>query len=415
MPGQSEQGYLSELVRNWRPLLAATVGLGTGLSTLGFVTSTLAPHMIRDNGWSAADFAMVTSLAIVNVLAIPIIGRLADVIGVRYTALIGMLTLPATYFALSLIGGSLTSYVVIFLVQAVIGMTTTATVFTRLVVQCIERSRGLALAIAASGPALTGAIGAPLLNNYVEAEGWRASFQVLALFSLAAGLITYLLIPRGGASAPVHRPKASPAPRQARKDYKLIMSSPAFWILILSMLLCNLPQVLMLSQFKLLLLDNGVSGNGASLMLSALSVGMLTGRFLTGAALDRFDPYLVSFLTLGLPSVGLFVFASPLDTPAFLTLSAFFLGFAFGAEGDIVAYLVSKNFGVVIYSSVMGLVTAAISASAAGGAALLSMTMGQSGDFVPFLRVAGTGVLVGAALLLLLRRTRPVAVSQALA
>jgi len=34
----------------------------------------------------------------------------------------------------------------------------------------------------------------------------------------------------------------------------------AFWILVVSMLLCNLPQVIMLTQLKPLLLDNGVAG-----------------------------------------------------------------------------------------------------------------------------------------------------------
>jgi predicted MFS family arabinose efflux permease len=142
---------------------------------------------------------------------------------------------------------------------------------------------------------------------------------------------------------------------------------------------------------------------------------MLAGRFLTGAALDRFDPYAVSFITLGLPSIGLFIFASSLDSPGFLTLSSFLLGFAFGAEGDIVAYLVSRSFGVAVYSSVMGLVTGAISASAAGGAALLSLTMGSAGDFDRFLQISGTTVLVGAALLLTLRRAERVRLDHALA
>ena len=34
-----------------------------------------------------------------------------------------------------------------------------------------------------------------------------------------------------------------------------------------------------------------------------------------------------------------------------------------GAEGDVVAFLVAKKFGVAIYSSVMGLLTAIMSAS----------------------------------------------------
>jgi len=134
----------------------------------------------------------------------------------------------------------------------------------------------------------------------------------------------------------------------------------AFWILVVSMLLCNLPQVIMLTQLKPLLLDNGVSGPGAAVMFSALSIGMLAGRFLTGIALDRFSPYPVAFITLGLPSLGLFIIASSLDAPAVLTIVVFCLGFAFGSEGDIVAFLVARRFGVAIYSSVLGLLTAAM-------------------------------------------------------
>lgn len=170
------------------------------------------------------------------------------------------------------------------------------------------------------------------------------------------------------------------------------------------MLLCNLPQVVMLTQLKLILLANGVTGRGAAGMFTALATGMLAGRFLTGIALDRFSPYLTSFATLGLPCIGLFTVASNLDTPAVLTTAIFFLGFGFGAEGDIVAFLVARLFGVEIYSSVLGLLTAVISISASAGAVLLSLMLARSGSFNLFLNFAGTAVLCGAALLLLLGR-----------
>jgi len=44
-----------------------------------------------------------------------------------------------------------------------------------------------------------------------------------------------------------------------------------------------------------------------------------------------------------------------------LTIVVFCLGFAFGSEGDIVAFLVARRLGVAIYSSVLGLLTAAMS------------------------------------------------------
>jgi MFS family permease len=393
-------GYLSELRANWRPLLAAMIGMGSGMSLVGVITSTIVPSLIADTGWSHSDFAMVGSLAFFMAFAFPFIGRLTDVIGVRWTALIGQVTLPLVYFAYSQMNGQLPVYIAIFIVQSVLCVTTTSTVYTRLPVQYIKKARGLALAIVASGPAFSGAVIAPFLNSYVETHGWRDAYTVVAIGTALAGITCFLLIPRDA-----HTPRAAAAPkRRARDDYPAIFRNRAFWILAGAMLLCNLPQTLLLVQLKMLLIDNGISGQGAAVMLSASSIGMLAGRFLTGYALDRFRPYFVSFITLALPSMGLFIFASGFDAAPVLTVAVFCLGFAFGAEGDIVGFLVARQFGVTIYSSVLGLLTAIMSFSTASGAMLLGVTMAQTGGFTLYLLISGTAALAGATLLLMLGR-----------
>lgn len=389
--------YLSELTRNWRPLLAATIGMGTGMSLVGTVTSTIAPTLVADAGWAPADFAMVGSLAIFMAVVFPFVGRLADTIGVRKTALIGQVSLPLVYLAYSLVGDDLGVYIAIFAIQSLICVTTTSTVYTRSAVQHIRQARGLALAIVASGPAIAGIIVAPLLNGYVEEYGWRASYQIVALFTALAGVVTFLLMPPDGPRQTPSAPK-----RSAREDYPFIFRMPAFWILLVAMLLCNLPQTIVLVQLKLLLLANGVRGEDAAVMLSAVSVGMLAGRFVTGVALDRFSANITSFVGLALPSLGLFLLASSMDAPATITFAVFCLGFAFGAEGDIIAFLVARHFGVRIYSSTLGLLTAAIATSSAAGALLLSYTLASTGGYDLYLTIVGVAVLLGAAATLLL-------------
>ena len=394
--------YLSEIRTHWRPLLAAFIGMGSGMSVVGVITSTIVPTLLADVGWAQADFAKVGSYAIFMALVFPFIGRLTDILGVRWTALIGQITLPLCYFAYSRMDGQLNSYIAIFVVQSLLCVTTTATVYSRLAVQYVEKARGLALAIVVSGAAVIGAIIGPLLNFYVEANGWRAAFEAAAIFATIAGLITFLLIPADS------RPAAQGAPkRSAREDYPLIFRSSAFWLLVGAMALCNLPQTILLVQLKMLLLDNGISGSGAAVMLVAPQIGMLVGRFITGLALDRYQPYLVSFITLALPSLGLFVVASDFDAPAILSVAVFLIGFAYGAEGDLVAFLVAKTFGVTIYSSVMGLLTAVMSISTASGAMLLGLTMARTGgSFDLFLWIVGAAVLAGASLLLALGRVQ---------
>jgi MFS family permease len=391
--------YFGELTKNWRPLLAATVGVGTGMSLAGTVISTMAPTLIATNGWSPSGFAYVGSLGLFSSLALPFVGRLADVIGVRMTALIGMVAMPLLYLAFSFMNGSIEMYSALFIAQAVVGMTTTATVYCRLAVQYVTQSRGMALAIVASGPALFGMLIGPILNTIVETEGWRAGYQFLAVFALGAGIVTFMLIPPGSRSHGVVSTK-----RRAREDYPLILRSPSFWMLGGAMLLCNLPQTIPQAQLKNLILENGMSGMAMGQATVAMMLGQLTGRLIAGFAIDRMNPYRVAFFAMALPSIGLFIFASSLDAFALLLLSVYFIGFTFGAEGDVVAYLVARRFGVDIYSSVMGLMTAIMSASTSLGAILLGVTLGLTGNFNLFLLITGTSVVTGAVMLLFLGR-----------
>jgi MFS family permease len=392
--------YLAELRENWRPLLAAFIGMGSGMSMAGVITSTIAPSMVADNRWSPAEFALVGSLSLITAFVFPFVGRLADVLGVRLTALIGQVTLPIAFLAYSTMSGSIAVYMTIFFVQSVICVTTTSTVYSRLAVQFVKKARGLALAIVASGPAVGGIIMAPLLNTYVEQYGWRASYLALAIFAVIAGIVTFLLIPK---QAPEEPSPIAPPKRSARQDYPVIFRTPAFWILLSVMFLCNLPMTIILVQLKLLMMANGVTGEGAGVMLTMVSVGMLAGRFVTGVALDRFSAIAVSFVCLAMPSLGLFIIASSYDAPAILTFAVFCVGFAFGAEGDIVAFLVARFFGVSIYSSVMGILTMASSLSTATGALLLSIVLGRTGSYDIYLVIVGVAVLIGASSLLFLR------------
>lgn len=393
-------GYLKELLGNWRPVLGATIGLASGFSAANYVTSIMAPHMIAEFGWTRAEFAAVSSLSLLTVFFFPIAGRLADTIGVRKTALIGVVAMPIFFILLSMQNGDIRVYVALFLGQAIICITATTTVLTRVVVQYIERARGLALAIAASGPALTGTFLAPLLNNFVEANGWREGYLVAAVFAALLGALALLLIPaeRKAAAATAQAPA-----KRAFADYPEIFRTPAFWFLGIALLLCNLPQAIALTQLNLILLENGAASFQISALISAFASGTLAGRFISGLALDRFPAHIVSAISMFLPSVGLFLLASNLDDFAVLAGAVLLIGFAFGAEGDLVGYLVVRNFGVRIYSSVLGLMTAVIATSSSLGTLLVGFTLTISDTYVLYLNICGVSVFIGSLFFLFLR------------
>lgn len=394
-------GYAVELRANWRPLAAAFVGLGSGFSLTMYTTSIMAPHLLSEFGWSKSEFALVGSLSLLLIPILPLIGRLADVLGARRTALIGILVLPLCFVAFSMMKGDIRTYIGLVLAQAVLCVTTTATVYTRIVVQYIKDARGLALAVVACGPALTGAIGGPILNNFVEAHGWRAGYLALTVFSVVAGAATLLLMP------PDRRPDGHTEPvraRSIREDYPDIIANPAFWLLLGAMLLCNVALAISQTQLKLVLLDNGITASGISIMISAFAVGVLLGRFVCGVALDRYPAYRVAAIVMSLTSVGLLLLASHVAARPVQMLAVVLVGVSFGGEGDLLGYLVVRHFGVRVYSSVLGVMTAGTITASSLGAALLSATLKMTGGYTLFLTGSAVTVAVGSGLFLLLGR-----------
>jgi predicted MFS family arabinose efflux permease len=392
--------YLGELLTHWRPLLAAMIGLGSGYSTTGYITSIMVPELLKEFGWSKAEFALIGVLGLLSTPLFPVVGRLADVIGVRRTALIGIIAGPLAFLAMTRLTGDIRAYIAIYIFLGTFFIATTATVYCRVVVQYVERSRGLALALVASGPALSGAILAPMLNQYVQASGWRAGYVAVAVFTAVAGALALLMLPP-------EKKRDGPAPpkrRTVRADYTEIVRMRAFWVLGGAMLLCNLPQVIALTQLNLVLIEQGVTPGGISAMISAFAIGVLCGRFIAGFALDHFTPWMVATAIMGLPAIGLALLASGFDGYAVVMLSVLLIGLSFGGEGDLIGFMVVRNFGVRIFSSVMGMMVAIISISAATGAALVSLSLKATGGYAAFLIGCSIACVIGSLLFALLPR-----------
>jgi MFS family permease len=394
--------YLGEFRVNWRYLLGGAIGLGSGLSLQSYITSVFAPYLLKDFGWSKADFALTGMMGIALVVCFPIIGRITDTIGVRRTAAVGIVFGPLLFLAMSALHGPISEFFVIYFLQGIFGATTTTIVYSRLAAIPFERARGFALSIIAAAPAVVGATCAPLMTQFIEEYGWRAGFQFLAAFMFGFGVLTLILIPRS-ADAHALKPK-----RAAKQDYRAMLRMSVFWIMFVAVLLANLAQVMHASQLKLLLLAKGVSSSAAATMFSIYAVGVMVGRFGCGIALDRFPAHVVAALGLAVPSIGEFLLASNLSAPEVLGIAMFTLGLMFGAEGDVLGYLVVRYFGVDMYGSVLGILTAVIGLSLTIGSMVLSATLRAAGDYGPFLTMCAIAALAGGGLLLLLGR-RPVA------
>ncbi|WP_273733630.1 MFS transporter [Mycolicibacterium septicum] len=390
--------YFGELRTNWQPLAAATAGLSAGLSLSAYTNAAMGPQFLAAFGWSRSDFALTGAITLLTFVFLPVYGRLADLFGVRRIASIGVIGLPACWIAYALMSGPIWQYFVINVVLIALGVTTTPAIYSRLVATRFQAARGLALAIAISGPPLLGAVGVPALDVVNRTYGWRAGCLAIAATIAVVGVIALLLVPRrNGETVP------SAGERKAGKDYRAIGRSRVFWILVLGVLLCNLYHSVTTTQLGIMLGDAGAGGHVA-VLITVFATAVIVGRFICGVALDRLPAQVVAAVAMALPGLGCLLIASPWDHIGVLTVAVCCLGAAWGAEGDVIAYLVARHFNLGVYSTVLSILSAVIGVSSALGAVALSRMLATSNSFDGFLILAGAAAFVGGALLLLLRR-----------
>lgn len=315
--------YFGELRTHWQPLAAATAGLSAGLSLSAYTNAAMGPEFLAAFGWDRSEFVLTGVIALLTFVFLPAYGRLTDLVGVRRIAAIGVVGIPACWIAYALMTGPIWQYFAINAAIIALGTTTTPAIYSRIVATRFVYARGLALAIAISGPPLLGAVAAPALGAINRAHGWRVGCLVVAGTVAIIGALALLMIPDDERSA--RRPAAE---RRNDKDFRRIANTGAFWILLAAVLLCNLYHTVTTSQLGVMLGDSVPTGDAVALLISLFAAAVIVGRFVCGLALDRFPEQIVAAAAMALPGIGCLLIASRWDGFAVLVVSVCCLGAA---------------------------------------------------------------------------------------
>src|SRR5215467_10635198 len=168
----------------WRRLAVSVT-----LSTLGgigmWALAVAMPAVQGDLGVSRADISFGYSMNMIGFfLGGVLIGRLVDRHGIVVASVVSALGLGAG-FALA---ASTTSLLLFAAAQTLVGFSAAAT-FAPLIADIshwFEKRRGVAVAIAASGNYIAGALWPPIVELLIHDHGWRATYAAAGVFSLVA-------------------------------------------------------------------------------------------------------------------------------------------------------------------------------------------------------------------------------------
>ena len=395
-----------EFRRGGRVLAASLIGTACGASPLPFNVLPLVIGPVHaEFGWSFRDIALgITVFGIVASLLAPVYGAAADRLGVRTVALASLAAFAFAFAAFALMPPSLTAWYALWAVVGLVGIGSTPVTWSRAVSSWFVANRGLALGVMLLGTSLAGLVVPQIARRVIDADGWRTVFPVLALLPLLVALplgLAWFREPTPGERPPgladAQGRLTGVRAAQAARGYR-------FWVLWMSILLVALAYGgVFINMVEIVKLHGFTAAQGANVM-GVMALGILCGRVGTGLLLDRFWAPAVLFPILLLPALACWLLLGTASALPLLMGATFLLGFAAGAESDLIAYTAARYFGMAHYGSIYGWLYMPFGIGSAISPALYGAVRDATGSYDAMLRVASLLFACGGALLLTLGR-----------
>jgi MFS family permease len=399
----------------WRVVGAAFTVLFVAYG-LQFSFGVFVSQITQDTGWSRSQILLPYAIYVALYAWLSSVsGWATDRWGPRRVVVVGAIILGAGWAAF----GASTSLWQVYVslgVVAAIGMSATWVPCNATVVRWFVRRRGLAVGVASTGGATGNLVVPPVAAGLVAVIGWRPTLPLLALIGTVAMLACSRFLVRDPEQIGLH-PDGDPHPPVATDsslaDEDSFTAAEArrtgtFWCVFALFALSWLAVFVPFAHIVAFAEDLGYESLAASLLLSAIGLGGVSGRLGAGPLSDRFGRRPTLALLLALQVVAFTGFAAAQNL-WLLYPSALVFGAAYGGSTTLLPALIGDQFGRRSAGAIVGQIFAGAGAMAAVGpyvaAALYDATASYRLAFV----LSGACNLVALALAATLRppRRRP--------
>ena len=381
-------------------LFASFTGMMLGISAIPFYTiSAFAGPVTAETGWSMAEFQTAFSFILAGVLAGPLFGHWCDRYGPRRVALVSTALFGVALVGIGAAGSAgLFAFYAAWALMALVGQGTGPIVWTHVVTGWFERQRGLALGIALAGSGVFAVFGPALATAFIDAAGWQASYALLGGMVLLIALPICLLLLKNPPQMGRHQSAA-----EASKTVKAALRSYRFWIIAGAFFAISFGVSGLIANLIPMLEEAGRGRGEAARLAGLVGAAVIGGRIIVGLLLDRLWPPGVAALLLALPAASCLLLAGEVSGTG-AALAVFLIGFAAGAEFDIVAFLAARYFGLAAYGKIYSLLYVALFVGAAVAPPIFGSVFDATGSYADALEVFVAVFLLAAVSLLTLGR-----------
>lgn len=404
-----------EFKYGWPVVASSAMGIGLGMSPLPFYTIGLfiAPFA-QEFGWTVDQILLgLFFFSIAALFTTPLIGYITDRIGARRMVLYSIMTFSLSFMTFALNNGSQTLYLGLWIALALFGTGTLPITWTKAVNKWFVKKRGLALGLSLLGTGLFGAFAKQYASYFIENYGWREAYMALALLPLLVALPLAFFLFRDTEDPKVADKvkrmkdelpylKEVKVENQIGHTLKEAFRDYRYWLLAFSFIPISFAIGGPIPNLETILGTQGFERVDAVNIATLFGVAVIVGRLVGGYLIDRIWAPAVTFVIFIIPIFACYIFMQASVSYSMALLAVFLIGLSAGVEYDVMAFFVSKYFGMKNYSTIYGSLYGFFAIGAGFGPYIFGKSFEMTGSYATIFGYAAGAFIIGAIPLLFL-------------
>ncbi len=372
-------------------IVVATSALGLFLGAFPIVAFSFGvffqPFAREFHAGRAAISLAFTIHNVASGLSAVVVGRLADRFGARKLIVPGLALVGAILVSAEAMGTQLWELYAFYLALGVVASATTTVPYALVVSRWFDRRRGLAIGVMMVGLG-TGAVVMPMLAQRLIADlGWRTAFALVgcAILVIPMPIVALLLrdTPAEMGLLADGAARSGPTVAVGRGDgltWDESYRSGTFWLMVTVTILLSASVQACVVHMPELFADRGATPQAAAMASSVAGLALLVGRIGCGYFLDRYFGPSVALTVCGLSALGIGLLW--IGTPGVTALvAAFLVGLGMGSEADMIAFLMSRYFGLQSLGRTFGFAFGAFVLAGGVGPLLMGLSFDRTGSY----------------------------------
>jgi MFS family permease len=396
----------SRIFYGWWIVLVAAIGMFMGYGAIfSFTFGVFITPVGREFEWSRSAISIAYALSLVAyAAATPFIGRLVDRLGARKVIVPSVMLFGLGLISMYFLTASLLQFFVVYIYLGLVGGGSAAVPYSSVISHWFDRKRGLALGLAMVGVGLSTFIMPSLSHTLIGAFGWRSAYVLLGLAVMVVTIPVGFFLkerpemmglsPDGGDVAAKGMGNSSKEGMNGREALR----DSTFWLLFGAVFLVAMSVIGCLIHLVPMLTDRGISAQSAAFATSLLGGAVIPGRVGSGYLLDRVHASYVAACFFSAAAVGILILLSGMSGFTVFVAAAL-VGLGMGAEGELIAYLVGRYFGLLSFSEVYGYALISFTLGGIVGPLVMGIVFDATGSYRFALglfllaTIAGTGLM----------------------